>query len=143
MERLWPLSAALGLELSAPPTWHLFTRSPPRASHVAYDNFSGDYITGGPLPPGGAAINIVREPLPEEGLTALIARESAHDVIVSNSAVTVGGENGTRIVFQHDMLFGQHSEAGVAVYVPRGGFRSMHRRPIACGLVFVLAAVSP
>lgn len=111
---------AKGITLTYPSDLHLDQGALDLGGPIALDNFGGVYAQGGFAPAGGLEINITTVALPTGGVSAAINRELAGVVIESTTPRTVGGENGTQVVYSYDLtptLFIHDT----AVYVAHSG----------------------
>ncbi len=130
LEPLWPLSA-IGLRLTRPEDWMLCPSQfvVTGGLTIALTNFGCAFDEGGIIPSGGAAITVVRIPLPAETLSAFMAGELSDAESLVTDSVDVGGSTGTKATYtetydgfalKKTTLFVPHGQALFKFYLEYG-----------------------
>ncbi len=112
---------AYGLVVTPGPGWQLNREVLDGGGPISFTNFGGNYLRGGVLPPGGAEIDFVNQPLTgTEPFTSILAKDTAGAQVSPPREMAVAGAlPGARVTF-HDTYGQSLSYDNVAIYAPRG-----------------------
>ena len=95
----------LVLSVTTPAGFTINTATLKLGGPLDFTNFNGQYLHGGFAPPGGAEIDIAKEPLPPPPLNNLIDIELANEgsSITSRPSLTVSGISCTQVIYTNNI----------------------------------------
>jgi hypothetical protein len=107
-----------GLEVTVPAGWTL--NSTGDASRLSFDNLGGQYAAGGPLPLGGANIEISLSDATDTNLRDILKRESEGSIVASSVNILIDREVGAKMAWAAPLPDGKRL-ANIVAYLRHRG----------------------